>query len=112
MGVLKFLLLELGSWLISSVGLLISLGFLGGDLVAGCDHCPNHNHRQSNRYQNVCCNEQMPHRHKRAPAQHTDLSLIHISEPTRLLSISYAVFCLKKKKPHRNNSREKRNMEQ
>eukprot|EP00658_Telonema_sp_P-2_P013965 TRINITY_DN15295_c0_g1_i2.p1 TRINITY_DN15295_c0_g1~~TRINITY_DN15295_c0_g1_i2.p1 ORF type:complete len:177 (-),score=60.58 TRINITY_DN15295_c0_g1_i2:64-543(-) len=28
----------------------------------------------------------------------TSLSLIHISEPTRLLSISYAVFCLKKKK--------------
>src|SRR5678816_4454310 len=26
------------------------------------------------------------------------LTLIHISEPTRLLSISYAVFCLKKKK--------------
>src|SRR5678815_5582869 len=25
----------------------------------------------------------------------THLSLIHISEPTRLLSISYAVFCLK-----------------
>src|SRR5678816_2064852 len=25
------------------------------------------------------------------------LSLIHISEPTRLLSISYAVFCFKKK---------------
>mgnify|MGYP002682039042 CR=1 FL=1 len=30
------------------------------------------------------------------------LSLIHISEPTRLLSISYAVFCLKKKKNTRN----------
>eukprot|EP00658_Telonema_sp_P-2_P056629 TRINITY_DN4508_c0_g1_i13.p1 TRINITY_DN4508_c0_g1~~TRINITY_DN4508_c0_g1_i13.p1 ORF type:complete len:113 (-),score=28.86 TRINITY_DN4508_c0_g1_i13:70-408(-) len=30
------------------------------------------------------------------PTRH--LSLIHISEPTRLLSISYAVFCLKKKK--------------
>eukprot|EP00658_Telonema_sp_P-2_P044233 TRINITY_DN32089_c0_g1_i1.p3 TRINITY_DN32089_c0_g1~~TRINITY_DN32089_c0_g1_i1.p3 ORF type:complete len:138 (-),score=29.27 TRINITY_DN32089_c0_g1_i1:56-469(-) len=29
---------------------------------------------------------------------HALLSLIHISEPTRLLSISYAVFCLKKKK--------------
>ena len=29
-----------------------------------------------------------------------DLSLIHISEPTRLLSILYAVFCLKKKKTH------------
>src|SRR5674536_37445 len=27
-----------------------------------------------------------------------NLSLIHISEPTRLLSISYAVFCLKQKK--------------
>ena len=27
-----------------------------------------------------------------------ELSLIHISEPTRLLSNSYAVFCLKKKK--------------
>src|SRR5678816_4790657 len=28
------------------------------------------------------------------PALVQDLSLIHISEPTRLLSISYAVFCL------------------
>src|SRR5678815_5857245 len=28
------------------------------------------------------------------------LSLIHISEPTRLLSISYAVFCLKKKRTY------------
>eukprot|EP00658_Telonema_sp_P-2_P053927 TRINITY_DN4271_c0_g1_i11.p2 TRINITY_DN4271_c0_g1~~TRINITY_DN4271_c0_g1_i11.p2 ORF type:complete len:121 (+),score=14.95 TRINITY_DN4271_c0_g1_i11:423-785(+) len=32
------------------------------------------------------------------------LSLIHISEPTRLLSISYAVFCLKKKKKKKRNS--------
>ena len=32
-----------------------------------------------------------------------DLSLIHISEPTRLLSISYAVFCLKKKKIIKKN---------
>src|SRR5450756_2857613 len=30
--------------------------------------------------------------------QPEDLSLIHISEPTRLGMISYAVFCLKKKK--------------
>src|SRR5665647_1883341 len=29
---------------------------------------------------------------------HLDLSLIHISEPTRRTPISYAVFCLKKKK--------------
>ena len=28
-----------------------------------------------------------------------DLSLIHISEPTRQAEISYAVFCLKKKNP-------------
>src|SRR5678816_2860002 len=34
---------------------------------------------------------------ERSPQQYADLSLIHISEPTRLLSISYAVFCLKKK---------------
>eukprot|EP00658_Telonema_sp_P-2_P039561 TRINITY_DN28289_c0_g1_i1.p2 TRINITY_DN28289_c0_g1~~TRINITY_DN28289_c0_g1_i1.p2 ORF type:complete len:158 (+),score=36.74 TRINITY_DN28289_c0_g1_i1:427-900(+) len=33
-----------------------------------------------------------------------NLSLIHISEPTRLLSISYAVFCLKKKKKTNNDS--------
>src|SRR5659263_515139 len=31
------------------------------------------------------------------PGLCTDLSLIHISEPTRLGMISYAVFCLKKK---------------
>src|SRR5678815_5242576 len=34
----------------------------------------------------------------RQDAHERYLSLIHISEPTRLLSISYAVFCLKKKK--------------
>ncbi len=32
------------------------------------------------------------------------LSLIHISEPTRPLYISYAVFCLKKKKSKKNTS--------
>eukprot|EP00658_Telonema_sp_P-2_P069414 TRINITY_DN58644_c0_g1_i1.p1 TRINITY_DN58644_c0_g1~~TRINITY_DN58644_c0_g1_i1.p1 ORF type:complete len:108 (+),score=16.63 TRINITY_DN58644_c0_g1_i1:151-474(+) len=36
--------------------------------------------------------------HTQDAAGDIDLSLIHISEPTRLLSISYAVFCLKKKK--------------
>src|SRR5659263_707904 len=42
-------------------------------------------------------------RKRRRPAVHAtagapeDLSLIHISEPTRLGMISYAVFCLKKK---------------
>src|SRR5665648_1206538 len=32
------------------------------------------------------------------------LSLIHISEPTRLGMISYAVFCLKKKKKTHSNT--------
>eukprot|EP00658_Telonema_sp_P-2_P057719 TRINITY_DN46132_c0_g1_i1.p1 TRINITY_DN46132_c0_g1~~TRINITY_DN46132_c0_g1_i1.p1 ORF type:complete len:153 (-),score=18.44 TRINITY_DN46132_c0_g1_i1:27-485(-) len=47
----------------------------------------------------------LPHNHLgtihtlKLPVLCVDLSLIHISEPTRLLSISYAVFCLKKKKP-------------
>eukprot|EP00658_Telonema_sp_P-2_P060246 TRINITY_DN49203_c0_g1_i1.p1 TRINITY_DN49203_c0_g1~~TRINITY_DN49203_c0_g1_i1.p1 ORF type:complete len:201 (+),score=61.65 TRINITY_DN49203_c0_g1_i1:134-736(+) len=36
--------------------------------------------------------------HCQATGSLSHLSLIHISEPTRLLSISYAVFCLKKKK--------------
>src|SRR5674536_389647 len=35
--------------------------------------------------------------HRVAAIVYLNLSLIHISEPTRLLSISYAVFCLKKK---------------
>src|SRR5450756_2763232 len=35
---------------------------------------------------------------KEFPDRFIDLSLIHISEPTRLGMISYAVFCLKKKK--------------
>src|SRR5680860_1727348 len=32
------------------------------------------------------------------------LSLIHISEPTRRTPISYAVFCLKKKKKRKNTT--------
>ena len=34
-----------------------------------------------------------------------DLSLIHISEPTRQAEISYAVFCLKKKKKTRKKEK-------
>src|SRR5660397_276209 len=37
-----------------------------------------------------------------AEVRWSSLSLIHISEPTRLRRISYAVFCLKKKKKKRN----------
>ena len=37
-----------------------------------------------------------------------DLSLIHISEPTRLGMISYAVFCLKKKKKKKTIIKQKK----
>src|SRR5660397_271309 len=37
------------------------------------------------------------------------LSLIHISEPTRLRRISYAVFCLKKKKKKKRTSQTNHN---
>src|SRR5450756_3057400 len=37
------------------------------------------------------------------PCTDRALSLIHISEPTRLGMISYAVFCLKKKKKQKLN---------
>src|SRR5665213_3023948 len=37
-------------------------------------------------------------RSRREASMTTPLSLIHISEPTRQAEISYAVFCLKKKK--------------
>src|SRR5660397_298304 len=37
------------------------------------------------------------------------LSLIHISEPTRLRRISYAVFCLKKKKKKKKEKKKKKN---
>ena len=36
-----------------------------------------------------------------------NLSLIHISEPTRQAEISYAVFCLKKKKRRRMHEKKK-----
>src|SRR5665213_4529985 len=39
---------------------------------------------------------EMPNAQRRQRVHH--LSLIHISEPTRQAEISYAVFCLKKKK--------------
>eukprot|EP00658_Telonema_sp_P-2_P078993 TRINITY_DN7537_c0_g1_i1.p1 TRINITY_DN7537_c0_g1~~TRINITY_DN7537_c0_g1_i1.p1 ORF type:complete len:243 (+),score=48.14 TRINITY_DN7537_c0_g1_i1:132-860(+) len=42
-------------------------------------------------------------RHVESARDVDNLSLIHISEPTRLLSISYAVFCLKKKKKTTRN---------
>ena len=38
-----------------------------------------------------------PAYHLRQTALGLELSLIHISEPTRRRGISYAVFCLKKK---------------
>src|SRR5660397_277167 len=40
-----------------------------------------------------------------APGADWVLSLIHISEPTRLRRISYAVFCLKKKKQKKQKNK-------
>ena len=40
------------------------------------------------------------------------LSLIHISEPTRQAEISYAVFCLKKKKNKKDNRKIIKNKKQ
>src|SRR5665254_22747 len=48
-------------------------------------------------------------RAKPARGKVRELSLIHISEPTRLLSISYAVFCLKKKNKIYYNRNKKKN---
>src|SRR5450756_1881138 len=47
---------------------------------------------------NVHCSRFLAARFEPAHAVPVALSLIHISEPTRLGMISYAVFCLKKKK--------------
>src|SRR5665648_1227932 len=44
--------------------------------------------------------------YKHAGVDVIGLSLIHISEPTRLGMISYAVFCLKKKKEQENKMSE------
>ena len=43
----------------------------------------------------------------RARGSTLDLSLIHISEPTRQAEISYAVFCLKKKKKKKKKKEKK-----
>ena len=39
-----------------------------------------------------------------------ELSLIHISEPTRQAEISYAVLCLKKKKKKKTKNTEQKNI--
>src|SRR5674536_396836 len=58
----------------------------------------------NNWYTQIICNPYyaayftVPHKNRETILDILLLSLIHISEPTRLLSISYAVFCLKKKK--------------
>ena len=46
----------------------------------------------------------IPEPWRQAGIVHLGLSLIHISEPTRLLSISYAVFCLKTKNKNKKKA--------
>eukprot|EP00658_Telonema_sp_P-2_P042207 TRINITY_DN30279_c0_g1_i1.p1 TRINITY_DN30279_c0_g1~~TRINITY_DN30279_c0_g1_i1.p1 ORF type:complete len:245 (+),score=50.85 TRINITY_DN30279_c0_g1_i1:134-868(+) len=74
-----------------------------GDQVLGrialcCSHLTHHlhlTHRDSFRGTGLLSNAEALE--FESDLQALVLSLIHISEPTRLLSISYAVFCLKKK---------------
>src|SRR5450756_3074339 len=47
----------------------------------------------------------VPLRPIKVPPMESWLSLIHISEPTRLGMISYAVFCLKKKKKKKKQTK-------
>src|SRR5450756_2621499 len=49
--------------------------------------------------------EQHEHDGEVEPAEGHGISLIHISEPTRLGMISYAVFCLKKKKKQKETKK-------
>src|SRR5665647_21322 len=49
-------------------------------------------------YCSILCEKCMAAYCKKKSEQEVTLSLIHISEPTRRTPISYAVFCLKKKK--------------
>eukprot|EP00658_Telonema_sp_P-2_P057217 TRINITY_DN45668_c0_g1_i1.p1 TRINITY_DN45668_c0_g1~~TRINITY_DN45668_c0_g1_i1.p1 ORF type:complete len:103 (-),score=10.50 TRINITY_DN45668_c0_g1_i1:40-348(-) len=62
------------------------------------DHTEARRHREPKFYRCLRERQPCPPRVRKPQGGGWDLSLIHISEPTRLLSISYAVFCLKKKK--------------
>eukprot|EP00658_Telonema_sp_P-2_P084421 TRINITY_DN9368_c0_g1_i1.p1 TRINITY_DN9368_c0_g1~~TRINITY_DN9368_c0_g1_i1.p1 ORF type:complete len:139 (-),score=38.30 TRINITY_DN9368_c0_g1_i1:60-476(-) len=71
------------AWLVATLFTLpIGIGLIGVALALGSCSCTDCGDNTSG-----TCDETL-----------WGLSLIHISEPTRLLSISYAVFCLKKKK--------------
>src|SRR5678816_4670728 len=71
------------------------IGYMIGDL--GYDDHSLYELSTKRGFELVCPVQRYEHTHTdRLELIH--LSLIHISEPTRLLSISYAVFCLKKKK--------------
>eukprot|EP00658_Telonema_sp_P-2_P008548 TRINITY_DN13221_c0_g1_i1.p2 TRINITY_DN13221_c0_g1~~TRINITY_DN13221_c0_g1_i1.p2 ORF type:complete len:114 (+),score=26.81 TRINITY_DN13221_c0_g1_i1:232-573(+) len=74
-------------------------GYLKGGLAGEPE--PSHMYRACVGYVKPGEGGEVPKVINGEPAQ--DLSLIHISEPTRLLSISYAVFCLKKKKKNPDN---------
>eukprot|EP00658_Telonema_sp_P-2_P049363 TRINITY_DN37533_c0_g1_i1.p1 TRINITY_DN37533_c0_g1~~TRINITY_DN37533_c0_g1_i1.p1 ORF type:complete len:140 (-),score=43.75 TRINITY_DN37533_c0_g1_i1:127-546(-) len=65
-----------------------------------CDDaiCEEHNPSQETSTKETVTNAAVAQDEPPPDAKIEGLSLIHISEPTRLLSISYAVFCLKKKK--------------
>ncbi len=67
-------------------------------LVASTDHVPirqEQNNKKISKQKRLCMN--LARRRRRI-----NPSLIHISEPTRPLYISYAVFCLKKQNPYKH----------
>src|SRR5450756_2669542 len=66
-----------------------------------CSETVRGHHADHDRHREPRHGARHPHRRTAGDWWHVDnLSLIHISEPTRLGMISYAVFCLKKKKKH------------
>src|SRR5665647_3757612 len=65
------------------------------DRRAEGSHTKDDHHRDEPDHDSVFYRGGLRGRHKREGCD--DLSLIHISEPTRRTPISYAVFCLKKK---------------
>ena len=56
------------------------------------------------RKEHECLEKEHAELQRKYEASLQELSLIHISEPTRLGMISYAVFCLKKKKQKKKKS--------
>src|SRR5450756_1722265 len=77
--------------------------FLDEHVGVGLPHCREPGAEVGALTNTIANGEPLRHHDGKAPYDALiELSLIHISEPTRLGMISYAVFCLKKKKKQQN----------